>query len=369
MSPRACMWRRPRWWSCWPRRLSCWPAGRAQTINRSERRQPEHQREDRMKHLKTMAGAGLAAMALTGPIQAQVVSMATGAQGSLAYNSGQAVAVVANDNAITVRTQPLVGYMPLLNAGEVDFGYANGAEAAFAYTGTGNFDREHPDVRLVGTMFNLTTGVMAPCDLNLRSVDDLEGRSDLRIASEYTSSTIIPYYIAGTLATTGLSYDDFQQVPVASFVAGIEALGDGLVDVALVSLNAGAGQQAAVQLQDRGGLCYISLDNSEAGVAAFTDYMPAAVIAALPQNENLNGLQNYDANLMRIPWMMLVHEGADEDLVYTMTRAIAENQETLAESFGAFRNANLQTMAPRNQMPYHPGAARYYEEAGIPVNQ
>lgn len=76
--------------------------------------------------------------------------MATGAQGSLAYNSGQAVARIANDNGITVRTQPLVGYMPLLQVGEVDFGFSNGVEAEFAYEGNGNFDRPHPDVRLVG---------------------------------------------------------------------------------------------------------------------------------------------------------------------------------------------------------------------------
>lgn len=323
-----------------------------------------------MKHLKTALLAGAAAMTLGCAASAQVVTIATGAQGSLAYNSGQAVAIVANEAGITARTQPLVGYLPLIDSGEVQFGFSNGVEAEYAFTGTGNYDRAAPNIRLVGTMFPLTTGLMAPCDLGLTSVAELAERAgDLRIASEYTSSTIIPFYIRGGLANAGIAYEDFQQVPVASFVAGIEALGDGLVDVALVSLNAGAGQQAAVQLQDRGGLCYISLDNSEAGVAAFTDYMPAVVIAALPQNENLNGLQNYDANLMRIPWMMLVHEGADEDLVYTMTRAIAENQETLAESFGAFRNANLQTMAPRNQMPYHPGAARYYEEAGIPVNQ
>ncbi len=322
-----------------------------------------------MKHLKTMAGAGLAAMALNGPIQAQVVSMATGAQGSLAYNSGQAVAVVANDNAITVRTQPLVGYMPLLNAGEVDFGYANGAEAAFAYTGTGNFDREHPDVRLVGTMFNLTTGVMAPCDLNLRSVDDLEGRSDLRIASEYTSSTIIPYYIAGTLATTGLSYDDFTQVPVSSFVDGINALGDGLVDMALVSLNAGAGQQAAVQLQDRGGLCYISMNDTPEALAAYTDVLPTGTIRTLPQNENINGLQTWGANIVSVPWMLMANADVDAQVVYDLISVIHGNQEALGASFGAFNGADFSAMAPENAMPYHPGAIRYFEEIGMSVGQ
>ena len=183
-----------------------------------------------------LAAAALTGIAFCTAASAQVVSMATGAQGSLAYNSGQAVAVVANENDITVRTQPLVGYMPLLNSGEVDFGFSNGAEAAFAYTATGNFDREHPNVRLVGQMFSLTTGIMAPCDLGLQTVADLkEKAADLRIASQYTSSTIIPFYIEGILATEGLKYEDFNQVPVSSFVDGIKALGDGLVDIALVS--------------------------------------------------------------------------------------------------------------------------------------
>ena len=56
---------------------------------------------------------------------AQVVTIATGAQGSLADNSGQAVAKVLNDAKITARTQPLVGYLPLINSGEVDFGFSN----------------------------------------------------------------------------------------------------------------------------------------------------------------------------------------------------------------------------------------------------
>jgi hypothetical protein len=322
-----------------------------------------------MLDFKTIAAAGIAATAMTGAAGAQVISMATGAQGSLAYNSGQAVAVVANDNGLTVRTQPLVGYMPLLNSGEVDFGYVNGAEAAFAYTGTGNFDREHPNIRLVGVMFPLTTGIMAPCDLGLQSVSDLEGRSDLRIASEYTSSTIIPFYIEGALATAGLSYDDLTQVPVSSFVNGINALGDGLVDIALVSLNAGAGQQAAVQLQDRGGLCYISMMEGEAAEAAFTEVLPSGSIVSLPQNEDINGLQDWGANLVSVPWMLLTNADVDEDLVYELTSIIHQNKEALAASFGAFNRADFDNMAPANATPYHPGAVRYYEEAGVPVGQ
>ncbi|WP_300532200.1 TAXI family TRAP transporter solute-binding subunit [uncultured Mameliella sp.] len=318
----------------------------------------------------TILGGALALTLGAGAATAQVVTVASGAQGSLAYNTGQAVAKVANEAGIIARTQPLVGYLPLINSGEVDFGFSNGVEAEYAYTGTGNYDRAHPNMRLVGTMFPLTTSIMAPCDLGLTSVAELKDKAgDLRIASEYTSSTIIPFYIAGGLANAGLSYDDFQKVPVASFVAGINALGDELVDVALVSLNSGAGQQAAVKLQDRGGLCYISLDNSEAGQAAFKEFLPTGNIVSLPQNDKINGLQDYGANLMAIPWVLLTNGDVDDDLVYEMTKAVVEGKEALKASFGAFARADAATMAPASEVPYHPGALKYFEEAGIAVGQ
>lgn len=320
------------------------------------------------KLIKTSIAAAALLLASGGLAFAQVVTVATGAQGSLAYNSGQAIAKVANENGITARAQPLVGYLPLINNGEVDFGFSNGVEAAFAMTGTGNYDRKNENISLVGVMFPLSTGLMAACDLGIKTVADLKAKaSDLRIASEYKSSTIIPYYIGGGLANGGMSYDDFKQVPVANFVAGIKALGDGLVDVALVSLNNGAGKQAAVKLKSRGGLCYISLDDSEEAVAKFKEFLPAGNVFSFKQNDKLNGLGNYAANLMRIPWMMLTNNDVNEDLVYNMTKTIAENKEALTESFGLFRGAKKETMAPANEVPYHPGAVKYFEEAGIKI--
>lgn len=322
-----------------------------------------------MKYIKLRLSLATAfALFAVSTVSAEVVTVATGAQGSLAFNAGQAIGKVANDNGIIARTQPLVGYLPLINNSEIDFGFSNAVEAVFALTGTGNYNRKNPNIRLVGVMFPLSTGLMAPCDLGIKTIADLKAKaSELRIASEYKSSTIIPYYIGGGLANGGLTYDDFKQVPVASFVAGIKALADGLVDIALVSLNNGAGKQATVKLQNRGGLCYISQDNSEAGIAKFKEFLPAGTISSFKQNDKINGLEGYGANIMRIPWMMLTNKDVSEELVYTMTKTIAENKDALTESFGLFRGAKVETMAPANEVPYHPGAVKYFEEAGISV--
>lgn len=318
---------------------------------------------------KALIGGLVGGLMTTSMASAQVVSIATGAQGSLAYNSGQAIAKVANEKGITARTQPLVGYLPLINSGEVDFGFSNAVEAEYALTGTGNYNRKHPNLRLVGVMFPLTTGIMVRADSGISTVAELkEKASGLKIASEYTKSTIIPFYIAGGLANGGMTYDDFQKVPVSSFVAGINALGDGLADVALVSLNNGAGKQVEAKLSGSGGLQYVSLDNSAEGVAAFKKFLPAGSIVSLPANEKIPGLKK-PANIMQIPWMMLTSADASEDLVYKMTKIVAENNAGLKASFGAFGRAKLEKMAPANGVPYHPGALKYYKEAGITVGE
>jgi TRAP-type uncharacterized transport system substrate-binding protein len=85
-------------------------------------------------------------------------------------------------------------------------------------------------------------------------------------------------------------------------------------------------------------------------------------------NENIPGLTKA-ANIIQIPWVMLTNKAASEQLVYSITKAVAENHKELGDTFGAFKRANLKKMAPASRVAYHPGALKYYKEAGIPVGQ
>ncbi len=321
--------------------------------------------------------AGVAAVAAMGLMSApagaaDVVGVATGQQGSLGYNTGQAVAKVLNLKAgITARTQPLAGtaaYLPLISRGEIEFGFANAVEVEYAATGTGNFEgKTNPNLRVVGTMFPLRTGLMVVKDSGIRTIQDVYAkRKDLRIASEYKASTIIAYYIAGALANGGMTYDDFKQVPVSNFVKGMTALGDGLVDVTLISLNSAAGKKVNAKLQSRGGIQYVSLDSSPEGQAKFKKFLPAASIIPMKANSAIPGLQDA-ANIIEIPWMMVTHKDAPEELVYKATKAIAENRKALGDTFGAFKRGKNEAMAPTHAIDYHPGAVKYYREAGIKI--
>ena len=107
-------------------------------------------------------------------------------------------------------------------------------------------------------------------------------------------------------------------------------------------------------------------DGAEA-LAAYTAVLPSGTIRAMPQNENINGLQGWGANLVAVPWMLLTNADVAEDTVYDLIRVIHTNQEALGAGFGAFNGADFNNKAPANAMPYHPGAIRYFEEVGMPM--
>lgn len=330
-----------------------------------------------MKHTIKLiaAGAFMTAGLMAGSASAQVIGIATGQQGSLGYKTGQAVAKVVNLKAkITARAQPMAGtaaYLPLINKGEIEFGFCNAVEAVYAQTGTGNFKgKPNPNLRMVGVMFPLRTGLMTVADLGVNTIADLKAkRKTLKIASKYTASNIINYYIRGALANGNMSYSDFpNQVPVSSFVKGMLALGTGKVDVSLVSLGSGASRKINAKLRARGGIKYISLDKSPEAVARFKKLLPAAKIITMKANPKFPGLSTA-ANIVEIPWVMVTHKDAPIDVVYKVTKAIAEHNASLGKSFGAFKRAKAKLMAPKHAVAYHPGAVKYYKEAGIPMGQ
>jgi TRAP-type uncharacterized transport system substrate-binding protein len=87
------------------------------------------------------------------------------------------------------------------------------------------------------------------------------------------------------------------------------------------------------------------------------------------QNDKVNSLQTWGANLIAVPWMLLTNASVNDDLVYNLVKVIHGDKEALGASFGAFNCANFEAMAPANVTPYHPGAIRFFEESGVLVSQ
>lgn len=313
---------------------------------------------------KSIIGATLLSCAVT-IANAQVVGIATNPQGSLYYSVGTAVAgVVQQKGGLTARVQPMSGssaYAPLLNRGQVEFGLMNAMDVVNAYTGVANFkDRKNPELRLVGVMFALPIGMAVPNDSPVKSIKDLKG---LRMPSQFTAQSTIQFVQDAVLATGGVSTADMKPFPVANYVKGMMALGEGKVDAALFGLGTGASQEVNVALASRGGLRFVPINTTPEALAAMRKVFSSAYAKVFQPAPGLAGILSPTAEMVYSAFLVTSTHTAD-DVVYKATKAIYGNKATLEAASPSMKSFDPSTMDEESIVPFHAGAEKFFKEAG-----
>jgi len=75
-------------------------------------------------------------------------------------------------------------------------------------------------------------------------------------------------------------------------------------------------------------------------------------------------------NLMEYYIVMLTHKDAPESLVYKVVKTVYANKPALVAGHPSFRAFTQAGMAARqDRLQYHPGALKFFKEAGIAVGQ
>jgi len=315
----------------------------------------------KMKLTITIAAAlGLAATSAV----AQTYSVGTNPQGSLAYAAGTAVSkIMAQNSGLQFRVAPYGGsstYLPLIHAGKLDFGFANQGETAFAYDGTEIFKgRPNQKLRMVGVLFRINGTFAVAKDSPIRSISDLKGKL---VPSDYTSGRVFHYITSGILATQKMSYDDVKRFPVPTFVRGINAFVQGKVDTAYIPLNAGAGKKAMATMKN--GWRYIPFKTSAEGAKRMHGVLPYAEPNVVMPKKTNTGVVEPTA-MMRVQFYIVTGAHVSEDVVYKTTKTLFNNKKALAQSFGAFNRMVAKEMPSKHSNPYHPGAIKFYKEAGL----
>ncbi len=62
---------------------------------------------------------------------------------------------------------------------------------------------------------------------------------------------------------------------------------------------------------------------------------------------------------------LLTHAKVDEDTVYNFTKLMYENREQIVEKHPAGKAINPKNAIRDTGTPFHPGAIKFYKEAGI----
>ena len=308
--------------------------------------------------LTLLAGAGTFAATAS----ASSVTVATQSQGSGSYAAGSAIASVLGDK-LDIRTgvQPTSGItvlLPEVNAGDVEMGMANVLEATEAYNGEGR-QREQRDLRTLGVMYPIVVGLFVRADSDIESFSDLEGK---RVTHGFTAMQSSAVLVDAMLANGGLTSDDVEHVAVPHVVRGADEFSAGRAD-AFFFIASGAGKVSEVEASV-GQLRLLPLDTSEEAMARTREVFPYGYNYTQQPGDGVPGVAE-PVETIAYDQLLVINANVDDDLAYDITRALAENQPALESANYQFSNFGLDTMYKELQIPYHPGAVRYFEEQGL----
>ncbi len=72
-----------------------------------------------------------------------------------------------------------------------------------------------------------------------------------------------------------------------------------------------------------------------------------------------------DVVTFQAPTILIAHAKTPPDVVYKIAKAVVEGREDFARVTAAMKGVTSQDMAQSFGQPYHPGAEKYYKEAGL----
>ena len=315
-----------------------------------------------MRHLKV--SSFLSAVALAGTIGAHAQTVGIGAtKGGAVNQMATAISKVVSSHAgFQLRPIPMAStqaLIPVVNGGELEFAMGNMMQVTMAVSGTGMSDgTKYENLRMVATMIPFRWGMAVRADSDIHTIADLRGK---RIPHGHDAGPLFHFLYVGILANGGLTYDDVERVPVVLFREGWNAFKQGKVDVALTGVGSGIMKEMNATIP--GGIRYIPFDDSPAAGKRMLEQTPKTYFLVVEPAPGLDGVVA-PTKLAVYDYTLYASTATPEDIVYNAVKAIYEHESEFKEAGALFRTYSTGNLSREQGIPYHPGAEKYYKEAG-----
>ena len=268
--------------------------------------------------------------------------------------------LLQDETGIPSTVRPFSGssvYMPMLQRGEIALGINTQIDSLSAYTALDPYPAPMSNLRLVAAMMPLRDNFMVRADSGMATVEDLRGR---RVVVTIRSNVALDRWHRALLATGGLGPDDVDIVSVASLPDGVRLLTEGRVDAAPIGLATALARQAEATIP--GGIRFLGIGNNE---AALTDTMPGAHVDVMTSDTAAVGVHE-PTRLARFATYLNTGAHLADDDAYLIASTIHQYWESLRRDYALLSAVEPGSLAPSDSPhPYHPGAARYFREAGL----
>jgi len=300
-----------------------------------------------------------------GTTASNVLTLATHPVGSLVNSLGTGIATVLGKYLGTeVKVMPTTGpieWLPMIATGEVNLGVLNNWDAQMGRLGKEDFQAatggKGAPIYLLASGTRSMVGTMVADNSGIRTGQDLKGK---RVVVTVTGSGGITAQNKAALANFGLSEADVRPISVPSIEAGLRAVIEGRADATTISL----GTAVITELDAEKGARYLSFDPSPEAVRRMQQYYPCYLEKVEPGQGRVGVRET--AYLMCYEFYLVGSENLGEETAYQIVKALWEHSQELGEIHARLKDwVPDRFVNPRATIPYHPGAVKFYKEAGV----
>ncbi|MBM1633926.1 TAXI family TRAP transporter solute-binding subunit [Sulfitobacter mediterraneus] len=313
------------------------------------------------------SAAGLALGALMAPaaMAEEFITIGTGGVTGVYYPTGGAICRLVNkgrkEHGIRCSVESTGGSVYNINTireGELEFGVAQSDWQYHAYNGTSKFEEagKFEGLRAVFSVHPEPFTVVARADAGVKNFDDLKGKR-VNIGNPGSGQRGTMEVL---LEAKGWTTGDFALATELKAAEQSAALCDNQIDAMVYTVGHPSGSiQEATTACDS---VLVTVDGDAVnGLIADNPFYRSATIPGGMYRGN-----DGDTMTFGVGATFVTSTDVSEEAVYAVVKSVMENIEDFKKLHPAFANLDPKEMATAGlSAPLHPGAAKYYKEAGI----
>lgn len=305
----------------------------------------------------------LAAIAscLSLPAQAaEFINVLTGGTSGVYYPLGVALSQIYGKAMPAAKvsvqaTKASAENLALLQAarGEVAFTLGDALSDAWKGDEEAGFKTPLKKLRGIAGIYPNYIQIVANADSGIKTLADLKGKR-VAVGAPKSGTELNARAI---FKGAGMSYKDFGKVEYLPFGESVELMKNRQLDATLIS--AGLGVAAVRDLASAVKINIVSIPGSVIGQIGDPAYQPGVIPARTYES------QDSEVSTIRIQNFLVTHESVPTETAYRMTKSMYENLDLLTAAHAAAKAIHRADALHAMPIPLHPGAEKYYREAGL----
>ena len=242
-----------------------------------------------------------------------------------------------------------------MESGEVEFGIINILDSYMAATGTGNYKKPYPTIRVVaGGVFPFTAGLIVRDKSEIKQISDLKGK---RMAWDYGGHAINQTWQLAVMEAGGLKPSRHRSGEESRTSTTASALCPKAKSMRRLLPSASVSTRRPTR--------WSRSDFSAYAISKGANKILAKYGASVVKSEPAAGIKG-DTYVIGYPLQLVSSAQVNDRTISVMLKAWWDNLPELETIHPLFKKWKKEHQALTNYtVPYHSGAVKFYQEAGV----